>query len=135
MGVSLQEVMGRLPEDRRREVEARTKELIAAEMTLRELRKAMEQTQVAVAAKLDMNQESVSRLEKRADMLLSTLADYVAALGGQLRLVAEFEGRAPVHLTAFASMANKEQQVSLRRSAPASARSKRTRGRSTVSIG
>lgn len=127
MGVSLKEMVGRLPEVRRHEVKVRTEKLIAEEMTLRDLRKAREQTQVAVAAKLHMNQESVSRLEKRADMLLSTLADYVSALGGQLRLVAEFEGRAPVHLTAFASMATEEPRVKPAGTRSAAVKEARTR--------
>lgn len=127
MGVALKEMLGRLPEDRRGKIGARTEELIAEEMTLRDLRKARDQTQVAVAAKLHMNQENVSRLEKRADMLLSTLAEYVSALGGRLRLVAEFEGRAPVHLTAFASMASEEQRVKPPGTRPAAVKKARTR--------
>ena len=38
----------------------------------------------------------MSRLERRADLLLSTLSSYVAAMGGKLRLVAEFPNRHPV---------------------------------------
>jgi transcriptional regulator with XRE-family HTH domain len=103
-GVSLQEMMDHLPEERRHKVEARAAELIAEETTLRDLRRAMGQTQEAMAAKLHMKQENVSRIEQRADMLLSTLAGYVDALGGRLRLVAEFEGRPPVSLSNFASL-------------------------------
>jgi len=43
-----------------------------------------------------VGQENVSRLERRADLLLSTLSSYVAAMGGRLRLVAEFPNRRPV---------------------------------------
>ena len=104
-GVSLQEMMDRLPAERRRKVEARAGELIAEELTLRDLRRAMGQTQVALAERLRMKQENVSRLEQRADMLLSTLAGYVDALGGRLRLVVEFEGRPPVRLSTLADAA------------------------------
>jgi hypothetical protein len=45
---------------------------------------------VTVAALMGIEQENVSRLERRADLLLSTLSSYVAAMGGKLRLVAEF---------------------------------------------
>jgi hypothetical protein len=41
-------------------------------------------------------QENVSRIERRADLLLSTLASYVAAMGSKLRLIAEFPNRKPV---------------------------------------
>jgi transcriptional regulator with XRE-family HTH domain len=101
MGVKLAEMMDRLPEDRRRKVEARAAELIAEEMSLRELRKALGKTQAAVAKKLGMKQENVSRIEQRADVLLSTLKGYLRSLGGNLRLVAEFKGRGPITLSGF----------------------------------
>jgi len=46
-----------------------------------------------MAALLGVEQENVSRIERRADLLLSTLASYVAAMGGKLRLIAEFPNR------------------------------------------
>lgn len=101
MGVKLNDMLSRLPNDRRAKVEARAAELIAEEMSLRDLRKALGKTQVAVAKKLGMKQESVSRVEKRADVLISTLDGYLRALGGRLRLVADFKDRAPVELTGF----------------------------------
>jgi len=54
------------------------------------LRQARQQTQVAVAEKLRVGQGSVSRIEKQSDFLLSTLKEYVGALGGQLELRAIF---------------------------------------------
>jgi DNA-binding transcriptional regulator YiaG len=56
-----------------RRVEARAAELIAEEMSLRELRRARQLTQVRVARTLGITQDSVSRLEQRSDLLLSTL--------------------------------------------------------------
>ena len=56
---------------------------------------------VAAAKKPGMKQENVSRIEQRADLLLSTLDGYLKSPGGNLRLVAEFEGRAAVTLTGF----------------------------------
>jgi hypothetical protein len=52
-----------------------------------------------------MTQDGVSRLEKRTDLLLSTLQDYVEALGGRLSLIAEFPDRNPVILSGFSEMA------------------------------
>ena len=52
-----------------------------------------------------VGQESVSRMEKRSDLLLSTLRGYVRAMGGELRLVAEFPGRPPVLIAGLAPMA------------------------------
>ena len=49
-------------------------------------------------------QETVSRLEKRSDMLLSTLGGYVEAMGGQLDIVAKFPDRPPVRLKTLAAV-------------------------------
>jgi hypothetical protein len=57
---------------------------------LDKLRQARQQTQVAVAEKLQIGQGAVSRIEKQSDFLLSTLREYVSALGGQLELRAVF---------------------------------------------
>jgi hypothetical protein len=55
-----------------------------------------------VAKTLGITQDSVSRLEKRSDLLLSTLRKTVEAMGGSLSLVAEFPDRAPVVLSGIA---------------------------------
>ena len=101
---TLTERMNRLPTARRKKVEKRAKALIAEEMSLQDLRKARKQTQVRVAKELGIKQENVSRLEKRSDLLLSTLSGYVEAMGGKLRLVVEFPDRPPVALTGIAAL-------------------------------
>ena len=101
---SLTERIGKLPEARRKKVEERAKALIAEEMSLQDLRKARKWTQVRVAKELGINQENVSRIEKRSDLLLSTLSGYVEAMGGTLRLVAEFPDRPPIALTGIAAL-------------------------------
>ena len=101
---TLAERLDRLPLARRKKVEERAKALITEEMSLRDLRKARKQTQVRVAKELGINQENVSRIEKRSDLLLSTLSGYVEAMGGTLRLVAEFPDRPPVALTGIAAL-------------------------------
>src|ERR1700730_13951748 len=77
---------------------SRAAELIAEEFTLRDLRKAKQITQQEVARRLSGRQVYVSRLERRADMKLSTLREYVRALGGDLQLMVTFPGGAPVRL-------------------------------------
>lgn len=96
MPTTRKNVMDRLPADRRRKIEARAEALIAEEMTLRDLRKARDLTQERLAELLDIGQDSVSRLEQRSDLLLSTLRGYVMAMGGSLELVARFPDRPPV---------------------------------------
>lgn len=64
--------------------------------TLKDLRKRAGQTQEEMAASLGVGQETISRLEKRSDMLLSTLHHYVETIGGHLTLVATFPDQPPV---------------------------------------
>lgn len=93
MTVSLDDVMKKFTPEQRLQVEARAAELIEEELTLRDLRQAQHLTQERMAELMGVEQENVSRLERRADLLLSTLSSYVAAMGGKLRLVAEFPNR------------------------------------------
>ena len=102
MTVSLDEMMAGLDPARRRKIEDRTADLIAEEMTLRELRKARQLTQVSVARELGISQDGVSRLEQRSDLLLSTLRRTVEAMGGRLSLIARFPDRPPVELSGIA---------------------------------
>ena len=56
----------------------------------------MERTQEELAASLGVGQDTVSRIEQRSDVLLSTLRRYVEAMGGELELVARFPNRPPL---------------------------------------
>jgi transcriptional regulator with XRE-family HTH domain len=99
MAQSLDDVLSAFTPEQRARVEARAQELIEEELTLRDLRQAHHLTQERLAELLGVEQENVSRIERRADLLLSTLASYVAAMGGKLRLIAEFPNRKPVTVT------------------------------------
>lgn len=101
MGKSLDKKIKEMSKKQQAQIAKRYAELEAEEMTMRDLRKAMHLTQKAVAKKLKINQDNVSRLEARSDVLLSTLQNYVHSLGGELRLTAEFPDRPPVVLTGF----------------------------------
>jgi len=99
MPVNVNEIIRKLSPAERRKVEDRAAEIIAEEMSLRDLRRARKLTQARVAKALGVTQDSVSRLEKRSDLLLSTLRKTVKAMGGDVRIVAEFPDRAPVVLS------------------------------------
>ena len=83
-----------LPSARARVEAAVRDELVA--MDLRAAREASGKTQAEVADATKMSQGEVSRLERRDDLLLSTLRRYVHALGGELELVAKFRDKAVV---------------------------------------
>lgn len=92
MARKLDDVMAALPKARQQRVEARAMELA----TLKDLRLAAQQTQEQLATTLGVGQDTISRLEKRSDMLLSTLRHYIESMGGKLELVAQFPNRPPV---------------------------------------
>ena len=75
--------------ERRRRVEAMKSELLA-EMPLHELRRARALTQKDLAKTLNVNQPAVAKLEHRADVYVSSLRSYIEAVGGQLKIIAEF---------------------------------------------
>jgi DNA-binding XRE family transcriptional regulator len=99
---TLKDKLNKLNSQRRKKVEARAAQLIAEEITRRELRQARKLTQVRLAKALGITQDGVSRLEKRADLLLSTLRQYMEAMGGTLSLIAEFRNREPILLSGIA---------------------------------
>jgi transcriptional regulator with XRE-family HTH domain len=104
MAKTLTEVMKRLPPKRRARIEAETARDAAQIMTLREVRKAFHLSQESIAKTLKMEQESVSRIERRADLLLSTMKKYVAAMGGDLKLIAEFPDRPSIQIETFTEL-------------------------------
>ena len=95
---TLNQVIASLPAGERGKIDARARELIAEEMSLQDLRKAIGKTQVAVAKRLKVGQDAVSKLETRSDMYISTLRDVVKAMGGELELIARFPNRPAVRL-------------------------------------
>ncbi len=108
MTISLDAMMAGLDSARRRRIEDHAAELIAEEMTVRELRKARRLTQVSGARELGIGQDSVSRLEQRSNLLLSTLRKTVGAIGGSLSLIARFRDCPPVELAGIAEHDSRE---------------------------
>jgi DNA-binding XRE family transcriptional regulator len=92
MAKKISDLLAALPAERRARIESRALDLAS----LKDLRQAVAQTQEDLAATLGVGQDTISRLEKRSDMLLSTLRRYVEGMGGKLELVAQFPNRPPV---------------------------------------
>lgn len=91
--ITHRDVMNRLPKKRRRAIEARAAHILAEEMTLQELRRALKRSQVTMAQTLGLQQAAVSRLENRSDWRLSTLQDYVQAMDCELEIYAREKKR------------------------------------------
>ena len=128
MARSLDEVLAGLPPKRRAKIERRANELAS----LKDLRKAVERTQEDLAALLGVGQDTVSRIERRSDILLSTLRRYVEAMGGELKLIASFPDRAPLiidHIASKESVRSKKRapEKRMKSVAPRGSRGKRPR--------
>jgi transcriptional regulator with XRE-family HTH domain len=69
--------------------ERKTQDLLAA-MPLQELRHARRLSQEQLAAILQVRQATISKLERRTDMYISTLRSFIEAMGGELEITAKF---------------------------------------------
>jgi len=116
---TLEQKLNEISPERQRKIKVRTRELVAREMSLRELRHAVNKTQKTVARTLNMGQDGISRLEKRSDLLLSTLRNYVEAVGGSLTLVAQFPDQEPIAIEGLGEVVTAEKEKAKRRVAHA----------------
>ena|SRR5258706_944193 len=97
------ELESKLRPEARAEARRRAQELMN-EMPLHELRAARQLTQQQLARTLEMSQAAVSQLEQRTDMYLSTLENFVEAMGGRLEMYAVFpDGKVKLSLDREAS--------------------------------
>jgi DNA-binding XRE family transcriptional regulator len=98
MAIKARDYIAKLPESEQIAIKAEAQKLIAEELTLAELREARRRSQAELAKKLGVQQSAVSRIERRADMYLSTLTGMVEAMGGTLEIIARFPDRPPVRI-------------------------------------
>ena len=96
MARNFRELEAKMSPKARERAQAKAKQMID-EMPLAELREARSLTQQHLADLLRVNQAAVSKMERRTDMYISTLATMVKAMGGQLRIEAVFpDGRVEI---------------------------------------
>jgi DNA-binding XRE family transcriptional regulator len=86
------ELLKAMPAERQRRIAKLVRDTLES-MPLEEIRKARQMTQVKLAEVLGVNQGEISKIEHRTDIYISTLADYVEALGGKLEIRAVFPER------------------------------------------
>lgn len=77
--------------------------LVKEYKTLQAMRKSRDLTQVEIAQTLGITQENISRMEKRPDVLVSTLRKYIEGLGGELDLVVRFPDSDPIKIDGLSS--------------------------------
>jgi DNA-binding XRE family transcriptional regulator len=83
-------------------------------MALEELRNAKQLTQADMAEMLDVPQSSISRIEQRTDMYLSTLRNYIQAMGGMLQIQAVFPEGGAVVINRFGDYEDQSYVVKVR---------------------
>src|SRR6187431_2992463 len=98
MAVTLDEVMEEFSPEERAEVERQVERMAAQSRTLAGLRKMLGVTQGRLADALETSQFNVAQIESKADVMVSTVARVVQALGGRLHLVVILPGLDPVGL-------------------------------------
>jgi predicted transcriptional regulator len=82
-------------------------EQLEQEFNLSEVRRALKLSQDELAQTLQIGQGSVAKIEKRADMYVSTLRRFIEAMGGELDIVARFPGHS-VKIKNFADISEKD---------------------------
>lgn len=108
MARSLNEIIAELPLEEQAAIEARYQALKQEVEGLREMRQIAGKAQEDIATALKIKQPSVSKIEKQADMYLSTLRSYVEAIGGKLELTVKLPGRPVLLLHGLGDMAGSD---------------------------
>lgn len=86
MGIPLQKVLAEFPKEKQEKIKVKATEYIREYKKLSDLRKQLGVTQEMIARHQGVKQVNISNLEKRNDMLISTLKKYVESIGGQLEI-------------------------------------------------
>ena len=106
MAKKFQTLVNKLPRASRARIKAKTRRLIA-DMALAELREARKLTQQQLAHQLNVKQPSIAKIERRADMYVSTLRGIIKAMGGEMEILAVFpDGK--VRITSFRNLARSQ---------------------------
>jgi predicted transcriptional regulator len=99
------ELTKNISKERRARINAKKKVLLE-EMELAELRRALLLTQSTLAENLGVGQAEISKIENRADMFVSTLRNFIIAMGGDLEIRAVFQDRS-ITIKDFSSLTQK----------------------------
>lgn len=97
--IPLEEIMAEMTEERCQAIYARAEEIKREVEGLKALRELTERSQQQIAQTLQIKQPAVHKMEKQADLYLSTLRRFVEAAGGKLELVIELPGKGSFRLT------------------------------------
>ena len=103
--IPLEEIMADMSDERRARIDARVEEIAREVEGLKALRELTERSQQQIAQTLGIKQPAVHKMEKQADLYLSTLRRFVEAAGGKLELVIDLPGKGSMRLTGIGDIA------------------------------
>jgi hypothetical protein len=101
MVIKARDYIAKLPVRQQETIESEGRKLLLEELSLAAIREARRQSQIELANKLGVRQPAVSKIERQTDLYLSTLKNYITAMGGELEILARFPDRDPVRITQF----------------------------------
>lgn len=109
-GRTMESFVASLPKERQLKIQEGAEQLCTEYMALQEIRKAMNLTQEQLAGLLDIDQGNLSRMEKRTDLMVSTLRRYIEAVGGTLHIMATLPTGTLVELVGLSGSTKRELQ-------------------------
>lgn len=122
MSKKFRRILEQMSPERQQRIANRTAELLG-ELPLHELRKARDLSQEELASTLGVNQATISKLERRTDMYISTMRRFVDAMGGELEITARFpEGI--IAIDQFSTLTTKEMSMAHKKTTGSKAASK-----------
>lgn len=101
MAINVEAYIKTLPIKKKGEIERRAQELMVEEKTLQELRKAVSYSQAQLAQALGVKQATISKMERKTDLYVSSLRSFVEAMGGSLDITANFPHKPPIRIRQF----------------------------------
>jgi DNA-binding XRE family transcriptional regulator len=101
MAIKARDYIAKLPDQEQEAIKVVARKLMLEELSLSAIREARRHSQIELAGKLGVQQPAVSKIERQTDLYLSTLSSYIAAVGGELEIIARFPDRDPVRITQF----------------------------------
>jgi transcriptional regulator with XRE-family HTH domain len=104
MAIKARDFIAKLPEHEQRAIAAEAERLIFEDQTLSAIRDARRFSQDELADKLGIRQPAVSKIERKADLYVSTLRKYIEGVGGELEILVRFPDREPVRITQFSPL-------------------------------
>ena len=85
MAIKTRDYIAKLPVHEQEAIKKEARKLMLEELSLSAIREARRHSQIELANKLGVQQPAVSKIERQTDLYLSTLSNYIKAVGGSVK--------------------------------------------------